>query len=48
MHNDQFFSQKLKENSNTQDNCTKYEGAKFNGIPKYGNPTIPIKLYKDK
>ena len=48
MHHGQLSGQKLKENSNTEDKCTNYDVTKFNGIPKYGNTTIPIKSYKDQ
>ena len=48
IHNVQFCGQNLKEKSNTKYNCNKYEGTKFNGIPKDEKPTIPIKSYKAK
>ena len=41
-------NRKLKEKRNNNDNCTKYEGTKFNGISKDEKPTIPIKSYKAK
>ena len=30
---------------NTVDKFTNYEGTKFNGIPKHGDPNIPNKSY---
>ena len=49
IHNGQFRSQTLKEKRKTEDTCSKYAGsAKFNGIPREGNPAIPIKFYKDQ
>ena len=33
----------------TEETCSKYAGSvKFNGIPREGNPAIPIKSYKDQ
>ena len=49
IHNGQFRSQNLKEKRKTEGTCSKYAGsAKFNGIPREGNPAIPIKSYKDQ
>ena len=49
IHNGQFCSQTLKEKRKTKETCSKYTGsAKFNEIPREGNPTIPIKYYKDQ
>ena len=34
---------------NIEETCSKYAGSvKFNGIPREGNPEIPIKYYKDQ
>ena len=47
IHNCQFCSQTLKDKRKTEDVCSKYAGsANFNGIPREGNPVIPIKSYK--
>ena len=49
IHNGQFRLQTLKEKRNTEEKCNKYSGyAKFNGIPRKGNPEIPIKSYNDQ
>ena len=49
IQNGQFHSQTLKEKLKTEETCSKYAGsAKFNGIPREGNPAIPIKSYKDQ
>ena len=49
IHNVNFRSQTLKEKRKTDQTCTKYAGsAKFNSIPKLGNPEIPINSYKNQ
>ena len=49
IHNGQFRSHNLKEKLKTEETCSKYAGsAKFNGIPREGNPEIPINSYKDQ
>ena len=49
IHNGQLRSQTLKDKVNTEEICFKYSGSdKFNGIPREGNPSIPIKYYKDQ
>ena len=49
IHNGQFRSHTTKEKRKTEETCSKYaESAKFNGIPREGNPEIPIKYYKDQ
>ena len=49
INNGQLRSQTLKEKRKTEDTCSKYAGsAKYNGIPREGNPAIPIKSYKDQ
>ena len=46
INNGQFRSQTLKEKRNTEETCSKYAGSdKFNGIPREGNPEIPINYY---
>ena len=45
----QFCSQNIKEKINTEETCSKSSGSfDFNGIPREGNPEIPIKSHKDK
>ena len=47
INNGQFRQQNLKEMRKTEDTCSKYAGfAKFSGIPRVGNPVIPINSYK--
>ena len=49
IHNGQFCSHNLKEKIKTEEICSKYSGsAKFNGIPREGKSSIPIKSYKDQ
>ena len=49
IHNGQFRSQTLKDKIKTEETCSKYAGSsKFNGIPRQGNPEIPINSYKDQ
>ena len=49
INNGQFHSQTLKDNRKTEETWSKYAiYVKFNGIPREGNPTIPIKSYKDQ
>ena len=46
INNGQFRQQNIKEVRNTEETCSKYAGSvKFNGIPREGNPEIPIKFY---
>ena len=49
IHNGRFQSQTLKEKRKIEDTCSKYAGsAKFNVIPREGNPSIQIKSYRDQ
>ena len=49
INNDQFRQQNLKETRKIEETCSKYEGSvKFNGIPSEGNPSVPIKSYKNQ
>ena len=49
IHNCQFCLQNLKDNKNTEETFSRYAvSAKFNGIPKEGNPTIITNSYKDQ
>ena len=49
IHHFQLGSHTLKEKRNTEKTCSKYTGSdKFNGIPREGNPAIPINYYKDQ
>ena len=47
--NGQFRQQNLKEKIKKEETCSKYAGSvKFSGIPRQGNPAIPIKSYMDQ
>ena len=49
MHNGKVCPQTLKKKRRIERICSKSSGSvKFNGIPKEGNPEIPIKSYKDQ
>ena len=48
VHNGKIRGQNIKEERNNKDDCIKYKVTKFNVIPKYGNPTIPINSYRDQ
>ena len=49
IHNGKFSSHILKDKIKTYETLSKYAGsAKFDGIPREGNPAIPIKSYKDQ
>ena len=47
IHNGQLLLHTFKKKINTKDIWSKYEGYEnFNGIPREGNPSIPINSYK--
>ena len=49
INNGQFHSQTIQDIRKTEEICSKYAGSvKFNGIPREGNPEIPINSYKDQ